>query len=464
MLLTITNATSPATDLGFLLHKHPANVRSVDVSFGRVHVFFPDASEERCTAAVLLDVDPIGLVRRGRGRSPFALAQYVNDRPYVASSLLSVVISKVFGTALAGRSGDRPELVDAPLELSAHVPVLPCRGGGALLGRLFEPLGYGVESTAIPLDPQFPDWGDSVYVDARIEASTSVRALLNHISVLLPVLDDDKHYWVGEDEIDKLLRRGGDWLASHPERELIAERYLRHRSSLAREALARLLDEDQADPDAEAVTASRHEAALERQVSLRDRRIAAVLTALADAGARRVLDLGCGDGRLLAALLRDGRYEEIVGVDASMAALAAASRRLGLDEMSPRQRDRVRLLQGALTYRDRRLAGYDAAVLMEVIEHLDRGRLAALERSIFAEARPGHVIVTTPNVEYNARFERLGPGALRHPDHRFEWTRTEFAAWAGGIAERAGYRVRVLAVGAEDAGVGAPTQMAMFSR
>jgi 3' terminal RNA ribose 2'-O-methyltransferase Hen1 len=464
MLLTITNATAPATDLGFLLHKHPANVRSVDMSFGRAHVFFPDATDERCTAALLLDVDPISLVRRRRGRSGFALAQYVNDRPYVASSFMSVAIAKVFGTALSGRSQERSELVDAPLDLTAHVPVLPCRGGAQLLRRLFEPLGYAVQAGPIPLDERVPAWGDSPYVDAGLGAGISVRELLTHLYVLLPVLDDDKHYWVGDDEIEKLLRRGGTWLASHPDRELIADRYLRHHAALTREAIARLLDDDQADPDVEAITANRREAALEQQVSLRDQRTAAVLAALAQVGARRVLDLGCGDGRLLAALLKDGRYEEIVGVDASVAALSSAARRMRLDEMSPRQRARIRLMQGALTYRDRRLAGYDAAVLMEVVEHLDPARLGALERAVFADAQPTHVIVTTPNVEYNVRFERLERGALRHADHRFEWTRAQFGAWAGNLADRTGYRVRTVPVGPEDPSVGAPTQMAVFSR
>jgi 3' terminal RNA ribose 2'-O-methyltransferase Hen1 len=149
MLLTITNASEPATDLGFLLHKNPANVRSVRLSFGSAHVFYPEATAERCSAALLLEVDPIALVRRQRGHGSFALAEYVNDRPYAASSFMSVAIAKLFGTALAGRSEERQELVDTPLDLTAHVPVLPCRGGEALLRELFEPVGYDVEAEPI---------------------------------------------------------------------------------------------------------------------------------------------------------------------------------------------------------------------------------------------------------------------------------------------------------------------------
>jgi 3' terminal RNA ribose 2'-O-methyltransferase Hen1 len=418
---------------------------------------------ERCSGDLIHVFVPIALVRGGGGRADAPLAVYVNDRPYVSSSFMSVAIAKVFGTAMSGRSEDRPELAEAALPLSVRLPVVPCSGGEPVLRRLFEPLGYEVTATPIALDARFPGWGDSRYLDVRLDATVRLRDVLGHLYVLLPVLDDDKHYWVSRDEIDKLLRRGGDWLAAHPERDTITRRYLRHQPRLTREALDRLLEEDQGDPDADELEHGREEDALEARLSLRDQRIASVLAALRAAGARRVLDLGCGPGRLLAALLADGSFDEIVGVDVSAAVLAVADRRLHLDQMAPKQRERIRLLQGALTYRDRRLAGFDAAVLMEVVEHLDPGRLEAFERCVFAEAAPGTVVVTTPNVEYNVRFEGLAAGSLRHRDHRFEWTRADFDAWASSVADRNGYRVRFLPVGPDDPEAGAPTQMAVFS-
>ncbi len=463
VLLTLTTTHRPATDLGFLLHKNPANVRTVDLPFGPAHVLYPEASDERCTAALLVEVDPVSLVRRtkGKGGEAASLRQYVNDRPYAASSFLSVAIAKLFGSAMARSGGDHQALADTPLPLEVWIPVVPARGGADLLHRLFDPLGYEVTATPIPLDPTVPAWGDSAYLDVRLAAEVTVADLLTHLYVLLPVLDDDKHYWVGDQEVDKLLRRGEGWLPDHPERDLITRRYLRHQRHLTDDALERLLDDVEpattgpADPGEEAV---------EAPLRLNDQRVDAVLAALVATGAHRVLDLGCGDGKLLKALVKERQFTEIVGVDVSHRALETAARRLRLDEQPEHQRDRVRLLQGALTYRDQRLAGFDAAAVVEVIEHLDASRLDAFEQALFGSARPGTVVLTTPNVEHNVRFEALPSGRLRHHDHRFEWTRAELRAWAGGVAERNGYDVTYQGIGPDDPEVGPPTQMAVFTR
>lgn len=483
MFLTIsTTGTTekPATDLGFLLHKHPGRTQAFATSHGTAHVFYPEATDQRCTAALLLEVDPVALVRRGQGKGrggapDAALAQYVNDRPYAASSLLAVALSAVFRTALKGRCEARPELPGRARPLRIEIPVLPARGGAGLVRRLFGPLGWdSVETTPIALDERFPAWGDSRYLRLVLEGELRLEDALRQLYVLLPVLDDSKHYWVAPDEVDKLLRAGDGWLAAHPEHALITARYLAGHKRLTQSAmerleLARLAEAD--GSEAEELDNAVGEAGAgpdgeprERSVPLAVRRRAAVLAALREAGAARVLDLGCGEGQLVQALLRDTAFTEIVGVDVSVRALTTASRRLRLERMGERQSSRVRLLQGSLAYTDKRLAGYDAAVLSEVIEHLDLPRLPALEYAVFGSARPRTVLVTTPNVEYNVRWESLPAGRVRHRDHRFEWTREEFRAWADRVAARHGYAVAYRPVGDEDPEVGPPTQMAVFTR
>lgn len=479
MFLTISttgSAERPATDLGFLLHKHPDKAQTFSTSYGDAHVFYPEASVERTTAALLLEIDPPALVRRGRAHSrggapDAALAQYVNDRPYAASSLLAVALRTVFSSALRGECRTMPERAATPLPLRIEVPVLPARGGAALVARLFEPLGWRVETEPVALDAQFPQWGDSRYVSLVLEGEVRLADALRQLYVLLPVLDDSKHYWVSADEVDKLLRFGEGWLAEHPEHQLITSRYLARRWALTRQAmerleLVRLADADDIEVEdldnAVEDTAGPVEAA-ERPSPLAVQRREAILAALHGAGAARVLDLGCGQGQLVAALLKDQRFTEIVGVDVSVRALDAAARRLHLDRMGERQSSRVALFQGSLAYTDARLKGYDAAVLCEVVEHLDLSRLPALEYAVFGSARPRTVVVTTPNVEYNVRWDTLPAGHVRHADHRFEWTRAEFRGWAATVATRHGYDVAYVPVGPDDPEVGPPTQMAVFT-
>lgn len=465
MLLTITTTHRPATDLGFLLYKAPQHLQTFDLSFGQAHVFYPEATDERCTAALLLDVDQVGLVRGRKGPSGdgFSLEQYVSDRPYAASSFLSVAISRVFGTALGGRSQKRPDLAELPIPLMARLAAVPCRGGESLLRSLFEPLGYNTSATRLPLDPKFPAWGDSRYFTVELSGTCRLRDLLTHLYVLVPVLDDDKHYWVGDDEVAKLVRHGEGWLPAHPMKEAIVQRYLKHQRKLMRESMARLMENEQTDPDDTAEKQTSQEDAIETPLSLNEQRMQTVVAELKATGAKRVLDLGCGEGRLLRQLLADRQFENIVGVDVSSRTLERAADRLRLDQLAPRQRERISLLQGALTYRDKRLQGFDVAAAVEVIEHIDPPRLESFARALFECARPKSVVLTTPNSEYNVRFENLKPTAFRHNDHRFEWTRAEFATWATTNATRFGYAVRLAPVGPIDADVGPPTQMAVFT-
>ena len=474
MLLTISTTHRPATDIGYLLVKHPDRFQSFEIPLGRADVFYPQADEERCTVALLLHIDQVGLARpkeslRGGGLQP---EQYVNDRPYVASSHLSVALNQVFRSALAGVSKDRPELAQTAIPLEAHLPAVPSRKSQWLIEKLFEPLGYQVKTRRDLLDPKFPEWGQSPYVSLDLSGTVRLKDLLAHLYVLLPVLDDNKHYYIGEDEVQKLMRFGEGWLAAHPHRELISRRYLKHQRSLQQAVLDQMPvppepDQDEQPPDPDAVPgdqpapAGRREERLEKPLGLAQQRTLAVLEALRNASARRVLDLGCGEGRLTLALLKEPGIAQVTALETSTRDLERARRRI--DRLTPQQQDKATLLHGSLTYRDQRLQNHDAAVLMEVIEHIDPPRLDAFEEAVFGAAKPGTVLITTPNREYNVLFEGMAEGAVRHPDHRFEWTRQEFQEWAQKVSARRGYHVGFQGIGSEDPTHGAPTQMGIFS-
>lgn len=451
MLLTITTTAVPATDLGYLLHKHPDRVQEFSQSCGTARVVYPEAETDRCTAALMLEIDPVKLARSARGGPDFALGHYVNDRSYAASSLLAVALGDVFRTARTGRCPSRPALASAAIPLEIGVPVLPCRGGPQLAQALFAPLGWDVDATQIPLDDEFPHWGESRYVRLTLRGTVRLSDALNQLYVLLPVLDDGKHYWVASDEVDKLVRAGSGWLAAHPERELISKRYLAHRKPLQQEYFDRLAEAGGDTPEELDPAPAADEA--DAPPPLRVLRHQAVLSAVADTGAQSVIDLGCGPGQLLSGLIALPGVQRVAGSDVSVRALQIAQRRTC---------GKVELFQGALTYADQRFAGFDAAVLMEVIEHVDLPRLPALEAVVFGTARPRAVIVTTPNREYNIRYEGLT--GFRHGDHRFEWSRAEFQDWAARIGETYGYETEFRPVGEDDPEVGPSTQLVIFRK
>ncbi|MCC5815463.1 MAG: 3' terminal RNA ribose 2'-O-methyltransferase Hen1 [Leptospira sp.] len=464
MILTISTNYNPATDLGFLLHKHPDKFQTFDLSFGKAHIFYSECSDSKASINLLLDIDPIDLVRKARkhGLDGFALGNYVNDRPYVASSFMSVAISKLFSSALNGKCKEKPELVNTKIPLQVSITSIPApRGGDRLIRKLFKPLGYQILTKRIMLDEKFPEWGESKYFSLQLENTITIKDLLSHLYVLIPTLDSDKHYFISEDEINKLLSKGEGWLQEHPERDLIVRRYLINLNSLSNIAIARLnegnvnefiedeLKENSADKS--------------KKESLNEKRMQLVLEKLLESGAKRILDLGCGDGKLLKELLKYQKFTEIVGMDVSYNELIKAKDRLHWEDLPHKMKEKIKLYQGSLTYSDNRLLGYDAAAVVEVIEHLDLNRLSSFEKVLFGIAKPNTIILTTPNKEYNVIYENLDGSSMRHDDHRFEWNRKEFTDWAEKVAKKYSYTVNFYPIGDELDTIGAPTQMAIFN-
>lgn len=462
MLLTITTTYQPATDLGFLLHKHPDRYQTVDLSLGKAHIFYPEVSEQRTTIALLLDINPIDMVRGKKNfmGKEFSLKQYVNDRPYVASSFLSVALSKAFSTAMNGTCTNKPELATTKIPLEVQLAVVPAaKGGEPLIKALFEPLGYEVAVQRHQLDEVFTSWGESKYYSLQLKHNTTIQEVLSHLYVLIPALDNDKHYFVSKDEIDKLLAKGEGWLAEHPKKQLITRRYLKNLGGLVNKAIDRLTVGENSVETEQQVSPEE----FKKRESLHQKRLQTVFDLLKASGAKRVVDMGCGEGKLIRLLMQEKQFQQITGMDVVYESLVRTKEKLYWDRLPELQKGRIELFQGSLTYRDRRLEGFDAAAIVEVIEHMEENRIPAFERVVFEFAKPKLVLITTPNSEYNVRYERMNPGQMRHDDHRFEWTRAQFESWAKAVAGKYNYSVEFKPIGEEDEKVGAPSQLGIFT-
>ena len=454
MLLEITTTHKPATDLGFLLNKHPGKLQSVELTIGKAHLFYPQATDEICTAALLLDINPIDLVRNS-GRMAFLQEHYVNDRPYTSNSFLSTAMVKALGSAMNGTAKGKPELALTPIPLKVKVHSLKVDTDKAYLQKLFEPLGYQIQIETLPLDNRFPGWGESKAVNLTIEKTTTLKELLSQLYVFILVLDNDRHYWISQNDVEVLMRRGEGWLDAHPEKEWITRRFLKNLRTLTSQALLRLAPEEELveEGSKSKIWVSLHELRLQKAYEL-----------IKQSGGTSVLDLGCGEGKLMKKLIRDSQFKRIVGMDVSFSELQKAKENLYLDSASPLMRERISLFQGSVTYKDDRMKGFDVAALVEVIEHLDEERLPAMEKVVFGNAQPNTVILSTPNAEYNVIYERLDADIFRHTDHRFEWTREQFSNWCQKVCIAYAYEVEIYPVGEEESGVGAPSQMALFNR
>ena len=460
MLLTITYKGTETQNLGFLLYKHPDRAQKFKLNYGQAYVFYPEVSDERTTVALLMDIDPIDLAKGKLGSHEGGLFDYVNDRPYAATSFMSTAIAKVFGKAMSGRCEQFQELADTKLDLTASLYCLRDNGYEGLAKDLFEPLGYSVEIQRTMLDEKFPEWGNSPYIDLTVKGKVKLSDMLNHLYLLIPVFDKQKHYYTSKDELEKLVKHGEGWLEDHPAKNKILYRYFAAKKGYAKKASDMLSEEESVDEEEE--TAKVSEEILEKHISLNTMRMETVKNAVLESGAEKVIDIGCGEGKLVSMLMEESSIKKITACDVSVKILEKAAKRMRFDKMPQNRRDKLEFIQGSLTYRDKRFEGYDCACVIEVIEHIEPMRIPAFERVVFEFAKPKTVIVTTPNVEYNVNYENLGEGKLRHADHRFEWNREELKTWTEHICEKFGYSCTIKNIGEYDEKTGSPTQMGVF--
>lgn len=457
MFLSIAVSGEHAPDLGFVLYKHPGRFFEKSASKGRVTGGFTENREDFAEFTLAVEIDPVERVRGvnwDRG-----IASYVEPMPFLAASHMSQALSQALGSAMNGVLGSKDPVIDTrvkaagvkPWPLTIKVGAVRC--SPYMIESLFSELGWSVEIESHNLDvPGVSEDDDRPLHVFTLKGEATVSDALTQLYVLLPVLDPSRHYFYDESEARKLFEKGGDWLKGHSSRDLIISRYL-SKSKELRGYARQLFGNFQEKKDLDELIAETEELMRDwddpDDTSPHQQRHSQIIRDVVSWGARSVIDLGCGEGRLLERLVRIAPDMRVVGIEPSAREIERARKRLS-NNPGKNLDPRVEFVHGSAMYGDERFKDFDAAILSEVIEHVDEDRLSLLARSVFGIMAPRRVVITTPNGDYNRVFG-LRPGEFRHADHRFEWTLAECQAWVVGVTAAYPYEAEITPVGGRNA-------------
>ena len=496
MYLTVKAAGPHAGMISHLLAKNPHNRYERNEKGARVRLIYSAFAEEKIEFTIFATPDPIDLVK-GSPHS-YDITQYINDREFVVSSLFCSYIRPALGTALNGKpKADYADWVEHVFPLEVTFGPVASNLPDAVIESLFTALGYEADIERGAAEYTFDLKSRSSVRNIRVSGQATLQQMLRQLFILMPVLDDYKHYYIGTEEIDKLQRYGEGWLQDHPQQELIIKRALRFAPLIAdyrklagdnvQKAAVNLLDTNTTDTDANTlqqpgneqittgITASQQgeadtlsssadvqETAVP-PIRLNELRYQAIVDQVSSLPRRRsVVDFGAGEGKLSVRLAGIEGVEQVYAVEPSAYAGLRALERFGKLEREGQQIV-PRLVTGSLFYRDDQWAGQDVIILCEVIEHINEHRLPQVMATLLDEYHPETLIMTTPNREYNAVYE-MEEQEIRHTDHRFEWTRAEWADHCQDWVSGRPYEVSLHGIGDISEIHGQPTQMAVFRR
>lgn len=446
MLLTINCEGPDAMDLSWLLHKRPNRFQAFNLGYGKAFVFFTEYSQNSCTACLLLEIMPDAL--NDLCKSKDGEFQYVNSRQYLSSSLLAGAIGKAYSSAIKGTCQDKPDLVGKKHGFKVRINNFSCRLNPIFIDRIFSPLGYQIEWRNIQINDEYCT-GGFICGDLQLSIDATLQEILSHLYILLPVFDRQTHFWLDESQLQKFIRHCQGWLGRHPEKRLIINEYFGPVSELKYRLMKHF-------------GVIRPLADKSRTPTFNQMRRSAISDVIAASGAKTIIDLGCGDGSFVFSLHGQNRYEKLAGMDASAQNIENARKKF--DSPFFHRRKSPEFFIGSITYRDKRISGYDAVILSEVIEHFEPERMDGVMRNILGEARPKLFVMTTPNKAYNQEFPFLEAGEFRHPDHRHEFGEDEFISFCEKYAAVFGYDLEISHVGVELSRIGSPTFMGIFKK
>lgn len=445
MQLTIRATGENVKAISHLLSKNPNNLYERNHKGHLVRLFYSEFTEERVEVTIFVTPDPIELMQKGS--NTYDITHYINDREFAVSSIFTSFIRSALGTALNGQPKEEYiKWVDYRFPFTFEFGPVASTLSDQHIKDLFEPIGYEVAITRPEIHYAIDLKDKSSARFLALSGSQTLQDALRHLFVLIPVIDNYKHYFIDEKEIEKLERYGEGWLEGHPLRDMI------YRQALRFKEIYSLVEGS--NPDAAADQPA-------KKVRLNDLRYEKIVETAQSLDPKTIVDFGSGEGKLSVRLAFMDGVKEILAVEPSEAENLKAKRRFDKAKEVPGFVE-PKTLWGSLFYYDERLKGKDLIVLCEVIEHIDEQRLPKAMDLILHQYAPKSFIITTPNREYNDVYDM--EDHFRHDDHRFEWTREEFQTWCKERNHQHLYELEFFGIGEEHPSQGFPTQMCVFKR
>ncbi|MDN4617361.1 3' terminal RNA ribose 2'-O-methyltransferase Hen1 [Paenibacillus sp. PsM32] len=481
MYLTIKATGEHANMISHLLAKNPHNLYDRTEKGARVRLVYTSFEPHDTEAILFVTPDPIELVKGTPDH--YDITQYINDRELAVSSLFCSYIRPALGTALNGKpKADYMNWVDYQFDLQMTFGPVASDLPDHVVESLFQPLGYEVQMERGEIDYSFDLKNRSTVRHIQISGQQTLQQMLRQVYILIPVLDNYKHYYINEDEIERLRRYGEGWLSTHPQHDLMIKRSLRfaplikeYEQQVANDAsmdtlLTEISTHSVEDATAQAESAepleiidgleTTIEPPVVRLNELRYRAIVEQVSLLPQR--KQVIDFGAGEGKLSVRLGQIEGVEQVWAVEPSMQSQLRAIDRFA--KLEGRTDDVIPVITtGSLFYRDERWIDQDVIILCEVIEHINEVRLPQVIHTLFTDYRPQTLIITTPNREYNEVYD-MDTEEIRHADHRFEWTRAEFEQYCTQWIQNRPYTFTISGIGEKHEQYGQPTQMVVFHR
>ncbi|TDL78499.1 3' terminal RNA ribose 2'-O-methyltransferase Hen1 [Peribacillus frigoritolerans] len=445
MQLTIKATGDNVKAISYLLSKNPNNLYERNHKGHLVRLFYSKFEETELEVTIFVTPDPIDLVKNNS--NSYDITHYINDREFAVSSLFCSFIRSALGTALNGQPKEEySEWVNYRFSFQFEFGPVVSSLSDKQLKDLFEPIGYEVAISRPDIEYSFEMKDKSSARSICLKGMKTLQNGLRQLFVLIPVIDNYKHYYIDDKEIEKLERYGEGWLEDHPKRDYI------YRQSLRFKEIFSIVENKK--------TEEKKEEKIEK-VRLNDLRYEKIIDFVNQMKPRSIVDFGSGEGKLSVRLGFADGVKEIMAVEPSQSATLKAIERF--DKVKNKEKFVVpETIWGSLFYYDERLKGKDVMILCEVIEHIDEFRLPKVLDTILHDYQPNALIITTPNREYNEIYDM--EDHFRHNDHRFEWTRAEFRHWCEERNHRKIYDLQFEGIGEEHDRHGFPTQMCVFVR